>query len=144
MIEKTLVVVAVLLFVGFMVCGCIQDAMIPTWIEQSTIDCVGGYKPANGLYTSLFDLKRIQQMVDNKSELRHQELIDCIDLNKIQHRHHVNYLEFHRANAEEIKSTVFDPTNGVGLLLAGAPAFALGWLGISKPSDKKKLNGGSK
>ncbi len=145
MIEKMTLGLAVLLLilVGLLTSSCVQDAVIPAWIEADARQFVGGYKPVNGLYTSLYDLDRIERMVEHKVEITNEELVNAIDHNFMVGKHHLGGIDFSRANAQEIKETVFNPNNGLGLLLTGAPMFALGWLGLSKPSDKKKLNGGS-
>ena len=121
--EKLIVSVMVLLLVAVLAAGCVQDLLTPGYIDPDVIAVNGGYERVNPFYTSLFDAQRLRRQVINKF------------------KYSVDALDYSINNSLELKDTIFNPTNGIGFLLAGAPAFALGWLGISKPSDKKKLNG---
>jgi len=123
MIEKIMLSIAVLLFVGLISAGCIQDLITPGYLDPDVIVINGGYEPVNPFYTSLFDAIRLKRQIINKF------------------KYSVDALDYSISNSMELKDTVFNPNNGLGLLIAGMPAFAIGWLGLSKPSDKKKLNG---
>jgi len=141
MLEKLLLTISVLLLLAFITCGCIQDYVTPAFIEPVAIEYNDGYDQMNPLYTSLFDAKRIQNQINQKYKLNQKELRDALAYDSLCYSYIKDAIELGIINAEELKNNIFDPSNGLGFLLAGAPAFALGWLGLSKPSDKKKLNG---
>lgn len=122
-LEKLIVGIVVLLFVAVIAAGCVQDLLTPGYIDPDIVAINGGYKKVNPFYTSLFDVQRLKRQMLNKF------------------KYSIDTLDYSINNSLELKDTLFNPTNGIGFLLAGAPAFVLGWLGISKPSDKKKING---
>jgi len=104
----------VLFLVVFMSASCIQDAIVPTYIEP---DLMTAYEaaPANGLYTTLFDAKRLQKNITHK--LEYQKLIA---------KQGNEDLNISIAAGEEIKGIVFDPTGPLALMLPALMGVGLG------------------
>lgn len=126
MLEKIVLAVSVLLLVAFVSAGCIQDLLTPGYLDPDVIAINGGYKPANPFYTSLFDAGRLRRQVVNKFKYS----IDSLDLSI--------------SSSTELRDAVFSSTSPIGMLFPMLSGLGIGWLGLSKPSDKKKLNGGNK
>lgn len=123
MIEKILLAISVLILVGFISAGCVQDLLTPAYLDPDVIAINGGYDAANPVYTSLFDAGRLRRQVVNKFQ------------------YSVSALDLSIANGTELRDTLFSPSGPVGMLFPTLTGLGIGWLGLSKPSDKKKMNG---
>lgn len=130
--QNLIVTVSVLLLIVLLGCASFQDALTPCWISPAAID----YADANATsilpWTTLFDAKRISA----KMNFVHS-------WNQIADRMEYEYLSgihrFHIAGAEELKTSLFDPTGPLALLIPTSLAATAGALLFSKPSDKKKI-----
>ena len=114
----------VLLLVVFMSASCVQDAIVPTFIEP---DLMVAYKavPANGLYTTLFDAKRLQKNITHK--LEYQKLVA---------KQGNEDLNISIAAGEEIKNTVFNPTGPLALMFPALAGLGIGRY-IKSPREKE-------
>ena len=124
----------VLFLIVFMSASCVQDAIVPTYIEP---DLMIAYEatPANGLYTTLFDAKRLQKNITHK--LEYQKLVA---------RQGNEDLNISIAAGEEIKDVVFDPTGPLALMLPALMGVGLGRY-MKSPREQqleKQMNGNSK
>ena len=129
-IEKLIVGFCLLLSVAFMGCAAFQESVIPTYIPPDCITYADVNVPILMPYTTMIDSK----YVDAGMDLRH----DIGDL-KFQFLKDQRLLHFN--NADQMRQAVFSPDGPIGLLLPMMTGLGIGWLGLSKPSDKKKLNG---
>jgi len=129
------------LFTGFLVlfmfvfisASCVQDAIVPTFIEP---DLMAAHEatPVNRLYTTIFDAKRLQKNIAHK--LEYQKLVA---------KQGQEDLNISIASGEEIKDIMFDPTGPLAAMLIGLPCLGLGRY-IKSPREKeleKKVNGDS-
>lgn len=114
----------VLFLIVFMSASCIQDAIVPTFIEP---DLMVSYEatPANFLYTTLFDAKRLQKNIAHK--LEYQKLVA---------RQGNEDLNISIAAGEEIKNTVFDPAGPLAMMLPALMGLGLGRY-IKSPREKE-------
>ena len=104
----------VLFLIVFMSASCVQDAIVPTYIEPDLMTTFDA-KPVNGLYTTLFDAKRLQKNIAHK--LEYQKLVA---------KQGQEDLEISVAAGEEIKQTVFDPTGSLALMFPALAGLGLG------------------
>ena len=114
----------VLFLIVFMSASCIQDAIVPTYIEP---DLMVAYEaiPANYLYTTLFDAKRLQKNIAHK--LEYQKLVA---------RQGNEDLNISIAAGEEIKNVVFDPAGPLAMMFPAILGLGLGRY-IRSPNEKK-------
>lgn len=118
----------VLFLVVFMGTSCIQDVLIPAYLDPDVIAINGGYTSANPLYTSLFDAIRLKRQVVNKF------------------KYSVDALDYSITNSMEIKQTVFDPTGPLPLMLPALMGLGLGRY-LKSPREQvleKQVNGNGK
>lgn len=123
----------VLFLIVFMSASCVQDAIVPTYIEP---DLLAKYdaEPVNGLYTTLFDAKRLQKNVAHK--LEYQKLVA---------KQGQEDLNISVASGEEIKDVVFDPAGPLAMMLPALMGLGLGRY-LKSPREQeleKKINGKS-
>ena len=123
MFEKIILSLSVLLLIAFVSAGCIQDVITPAYLDPDVIAINGGYEPANPFFTSLFDAGRLRRQVVNKFKYS----IDSLDLS-------IN-------SSIELREAIFSSSSPIGMLFPTLTGLGIGWLGLSKPSDKKKING---
>jgi len=130
--QKLLAGFLILFLVVFMSASCIQDAIVPTYIEPDLMTTFET-KPVNGLYTTLFDAKRLQKNISHK--LEYQKLVA---------KQGQEDLNISVAAGEEIKNTVFDPTGPLALMFPALAGLGLGRY-MKSPREQeleKKANGG--
>lgn len=131
--QKLLAGFLILFLVVFMSASCIQDAIVPTYIEPDLMTTFDA-KPVNGLYTTLFDAKRLQKNISHK--LEYQKLVA---------KQGQEDLNISVAAGEEIKNTVFDPTGPLALMFPALAGLGLGRY-MKSPREQeleKKANGGT-
>jgi len=131
--QKLFVGFLVLFLIVFVSTSCVQDVVVPTYIEP---DLMATFEaaPVNGLYTTLFDAKRLQKNVTHK--LEYQKLVA---------KQAQEDLNISIASGEEIKQTVFDPTGPLAAMLIGLPCLGLGRY-LKSPREQeleKEVNGAS-
>lgn len=126
MIEKLILSISILLLVAFISAGCLQDVLTPAYLDPDVIAINGGYKSVNPIYTSLFDAIRLKNQVINKF------------------KYSVDALNMSITNSIELRNNIFDPNSGIGMMFPMGVGLVAGWFGLSRPSDKKKLNGNNK
>ena len=104
----------VLFLIVFMSASCVQDAIVPTYIEPDLMVTFDA-KPVNGLYTTLFDAKRLQKNIAHK--LEYQKLVA---------KQGQEDLNISIASGEEIKGVVFNPTGPLALMFPALAGLGLG------------------
>lgn len=104
----------VLFLIVFMSASCVQDAIVPTFIEPDLM-AAHDATPANYLYTTLFDAKRLQKNIAHK--LEYQRLVA---------RQGNADLNISIAAGEDIKNTVFDPSGPLALMFPALMGLGLG------------------
>ena len=124
MIKKILLTVVAIMLLGLLGCGAMLDAITPCYIAPDTI--ANANVPATALlpFTTLWDSQRIKRMVDFRFTLM-----------QVEHGFIKETMQLHQAAAQELQTKVLQPAI-TGLV--GSGAFAFGWLGLTKPGDKKK------
>ena len=124
----------VLFLVVLMSVGCVQDVVVPTYIEPDLMATFEA-KPVNGLYTTLFDAKQLQKNIAHK--LEYQKLVA---------KQGREDLDISIAAGEEIKQAMFDPSGPLAAMLIGLPCLGLGRY-LKSPREQeleKKANEGGK
>jgi len=121
----------VLFLIVFMSASCVQDVIVPTYIEP---DLMTAYEaaPVNGLYTTLFDAKRLQKNISHK--LEYQKLVA---------KQGQEDLNISIASGEEIKGIMFDPSGPLAMMLPALMGLGLGRY-MKSPREQaleKKING---
>jgi len=143
MFEKIIVVVMGLVLLGFISAGCIQEGLVPCHIDEGigeyNDDDMHVYTP----WTSIWDAKKQKRLMAYNHQLKQEGFKRLAEDDNYLYSYLDTDLAINIASAVELKEQFFSPESPIALLLMGAPAFMLGWLGMSKPSDKKKLNGGN-
>jgi hypothetical protein len=114
----------VLFLIVFMSASCVQDAIVPTYIEPDLMTS-NNASPVNGLYTTLFDAKQLQKNVIHK--LEYQKLVA---------KQAQEDLSISVASGEEIKDVIFDPTGPLALMLPALAGLGLGRY-LRSPNEKK-------
>ena len=104
----------VLFLIVFMSASCVQDVVVPTYIEPDLMITFDA-KPVNGLYTTLFDAKRLQKNIAHK--LEYQKLVA---------KQGQEDLNISIASGEEIKGVVFNPTGPLALMFPALAGLGLG------------------
>lgn len=129
--QKLFVGFLMLFLVVFLGTSCVQDVIVPTYIEPDLM-VTHEATPVNGLYTTLFDAKRLQKNITHK--LEYQKLVA---------KQSNEDLNISIAAGEEIKGVVFDPAGPLAAMLIGLPCLGLGRY-LKSPREKEleqKVNG---
>lgn len=134
-LQKLLICICSLFFIVILGCSAFQDAITPCYIDIDAATYAN--EPLTEIlpYTTLFDAKRIRAKMDY-----------IFESTKLKHFYLLSEMDYHIANSEQTKQMVFSIEGPIGLLAAGLPMFTLGWIGLSKPGDRKRIteleNGG--
>lgn len=139
MLEKIFLVLALVVMVAFISAGCIQDGLIPCHIDPDIGTYTEGDMTVYTPYTSIWDAKRLQRLMSYKHLLNQEELKRLMEDDGYLYNFLDNDLYINMQSAEAIRDNLFSPDSPLALLLAGCPAFLLGYLGLSKPSDKRQI-----
>jgi hypothetical protein len=124
-IKKLPMVLAALLLVALLGCQALLNVVTPCHISQMTIDYAEAEPTSYMPWTTLFDSERIQGLARwkfQKEQLKYGFIKELLVINQFA--------------AKELQTKVIQPAI-TGIVGSGALAF--GWLGMSKPSDKKKI-----
>jgi len=136
-LQKLFMFISALFLLIVLGCSAFQDAITPCYIDPDVATYANEPLTEMLPYTTLFDAKRIKAKMDY-----------IYDSSKLKHFYLLGELDYHILGAEETKQMVFSPEGPIGMLAIGLPAFSLGWLGVSKPADRKRIveleNGGNK
>ena len=137
--EKLLVGVLILLLVTLVSTSCIQDAIIPMYIDPEVGVYAGEDMTSWMPWTTIWDGDRLAA----KMKFLHDSNLIELDRAKENDIRHYGFLNdaliLDRENAVVLKNTVFSPEGPLGMLLLGLPTFGLGALLIRKPGDKKVI-----
>lgn len=131
--QKLLTGIMALILLVFVGSSCVQELVIPAYINQEAADWAGvPTKLINPFYPTLADAKRVMVAIKFK-----------IALEKIKAGHYVNITNLSILASEEIKAIAFDPQGPVGmivpLLLGGTWGGMLGGAYKQRPKDKKRI-----
>ena len=118
-LQTTVITLAALILVVLMGCSMVLDAITPCYIPPQLGEFVDEPMTSFVPYTTVFDAERMLRKMN----------------------YFAGGLKISVAGSRELQQNVFNPTGPLGLLMVGGPALALGALGISKPKDKKTIEG---
>jgi len=127
-LEKIITILVVTLLVVFLGCSSVQDSAFPCWINPEAKAFADANTPLLLPWDTITDARFVEakmEYVNAVSQLKYGYL--RADLNT------------HLARANEIKSVVFSPESPLALLIPAIGGLALGTYGLSKPSDKRKI-----
>ncbi len=117
-------VLAGLFLAALMGCSALLDAVTPCYIPPHTIKYAKTEPSIFTPYTTLWDSERVDRLVD----WEFQKL-------QLEHGFIKGMSNIHQTASRELQTKFMQPAI-TGLM--GLSAFSIGWLGISKPGDKKE------
>ena len=123
-IKKIPLVLVGLLLVALMGCSALLDAITPSYIPPKTIEYSKTEPKTFMPFTTLWDSQRVELHVSwewKKKQLEYGFIKEVLDI--------------HQMASAELQTKVMMPAI-TGLM--GMSCFSIGWLGVSKPGDKKK------
>ena len=128
-LQKLFVGFLCLFMVAFISCAGIQNAVTPTYIPVENIEYSGAEVPRfPGFYTNINDAEYV---------LNRMEYVRS--LSDLEYAFLTNDLQTHLKNAKELRDNIFDPSSPLGMMIPALSALTIGWIGLSKPEDKKKV-----
>lgn len=148
-LQKIIIGLSALLLAGLLGCAAFQDGIVPAFIDPNVMEYVG--VDVNDVlvftpYTSLWDAKRLKNRVDFTHQLNQTVYSRMIEDDNMEYGFLSDVMATHIASAEELKTNLFSPEGAIGLLMPAMAGLGIGWLGLSKPADKKQIevlkNGG--
>ncbi len=122
---KKLPMVLVGVLLALLGCSAMLDAITPCYIPPMLIEYAKAEPTTFMPYTTLFDLQRLDRLVKWEFQKEQIEYGFIKELSQI-----------HQFAARELQTKFMVPAIS-GLMSMGA--FGVGWLKVSKPSDKKKI-----
>lgn len=137
--QKLLVGVLVLFMITLVGSSCVQDLIVPAYIDENAIAYSGEEPTMFTPYTSLWDLQRIERSVDHVHFRTQKEIVRMAEDDSGHYGYLKEAMLIGVMSAQELKSAIFSPSGPLGALLIGLPTFGLGAMLISKPEDKKKI-----
>ena len=137
--QKLLVGVLVLFVVALVSTSCIQDAVIPMYINPDVGEYAGENMTSWLPWTTIWDGDRLAAKMKFLHEANLIELERAAEDDTKYYGFLNDALVLDRADAVTIKNAVFSPEGPLGMLLLGLPTFGLGAMLMSKPSDKKRI-----
>ena len=124
-IKKLPMVLAGVLLMALLGCSAMLDAITPCYIPPMTVEYAKAEPTSFIPFTTLWDSQRIDRLVNWEFQKEQIKYGFIKELSQI-----------HQFAAEELQAKVMMPAI-TGIVGSGALAF--GWLGMSKPKDKKKI-----
>ena len=112
--------------------ACFQEIITPCYISPISLEYANVNATSLLPWTTLFDAKRVDRMVDFKHTWN-----QATDTLKYKLTKGLNAL--HISIGEELKATLFSPTGPIGLMFPALGGTAIGTFLLSKPKDKKKI-----
>ena len=146
-IQKLIISISVLLLAGILGCAAFQDGLVPCYIDPGALE----YVDVNDIrvftpWTSLWDAERLAELIDYKHKLNQVIIARMLEDDSIAYAYIKDIHAQHIASGRELKTNLFSPEGAFGLLLPALGGLGIGWLGLSKPTDKKQIetlkNGG--
>ena len=138
--KQKVVVVLLGALLTFMVgCSSFQNVLTPAYIYPNAIEYSEVDVPEFLPWTTLWDLDRVERGIEYKHYLKVVSLQREIEDNDFLKNWFKDSLSISRQNAIELRDNLFSPTGPMSLLLTACPALGIGWLALSKPSDKKHI-----
>lgn len=128
LLQTTVIVLAGIISLVFIGAGCIQDALIPTYVDVDAAEWADVPTKLFLPYSTLWDAKRLSNAIDYK-----------LTLERIKGGYYKNITNLSILAGEEFKNIIFAPDGLLSLLLIGGPTFAMGSFLISKPKDKREI-----
>lgn len=124
-IKKLPMVLVGVLLLALLGCGAMLDAITPCYVPQRNIDYAEAEPTSFMPFTTLFDAQRVDRLIHWKYQKLQLEYGFIKELSQI-----------HQFAAKELQTKFMMPAIS-GLMSMGA--LGVGWFGMSKPSDKKKI-----
>ena len=137
-LEKVLVGLCILLSLAFVTTGCFQDILVPAYIDPVAIEYSKEVVPSF-IYTNLWDAERVALGLDQQHFLIQRSLARMMEDDDTKYDFLSNAHSYNIASAKELRDNIFSPTSPLGALIPGLSGLGLGWIALSKPSDKKKI-----
>jgi hypothetical protein len=147
LIKIVIVTMSATILVAFLGCSIAMDAITPCPIQPDAAEYADEPLMDFLPFSTLHDAKRIRAKMNYVHETN-QKMFARLAEDDVDEYGFLN--DIHTSNIEgalAFQETVFS-TNGLGLgaIIPGLGGLGLGWLGISKPDDKRKIakleNGG--
>lgn len=130
LLQTTIITLVGLVSLIFISAGCIQDLITPVFISEDAAKWANVPTKIFMPYTSLWDARRVAHAIDYK-----------LTIEKIKAGYYKNITNISILAGEQLKDAVFSPDGILSLLLIGGPSLALGAYGISKPKDRREIEG---
>ena len=128
-LTATLSIFGLLVMLG---CATFQAALTPCYVSPAAAEWANTTTNSLFPWTTLFDAQRVEMKLDYVYTMK--QITDTLD-----YEYHKGITRFHKAAGEELRSTLFDPTGPIGMLIPASLAGTAGAFLVSKPSDKKKI-----
>ena len=128
-LTATLSIFSLLVMLG---CATFQAALTPCYVSPAAAEWANTTTNSLFPWTTLFDAQRVEMKLDYTYAMK--QTTDTLD-----YEYHKGITRFHKAAGEELRSTLFDPTGAIGLLLPASLAGTAGAFLVSKPSNLKKI-----
>ncbi len=131
-LQTIIVSISILGLVALFSGACFQEVITPCWISPISLKYADVNATSLLPWTTLFDAKRVDRMVDFKHTWNQATDTLRYKLTKGLNAIHISV-------GEELKATLFSPMGPIGLMFPALGGTALGTFLLSKPKDKKKI-----
>lgn len=128
----------VILELALIGCSLVPDMITPAWIEPAAIAYADANVPGFLPYTTLHDAKQVSLKMDYVHLIRQITIERDLHDEKLTYDFLANQHSLYLAEAESLKSALFDPGGPLGLILSAAGVGTLA-LYTTKPGHKKEL-----
>jgi hypothetical protein len=126
-LHKIIVGLVSALLIVFVGSSCVQDAIVPAYVNEDAAEYAGEPTKLFMPYTTLFDAKRIAAKL---------EYVHAIE--NVKYGFYQNVTDLSVISGEQLKQTIFSPEGPIGLLAPMLLGGTFGALVIPRPGDKKK------
>jgi hypothetical protein len=138
--KQKLVVVLLGALITFMAgCAALQNKITYAYIDPNAIEYsdveVKEFLP----YTTIWDLDKVERGIEYKHYLEVVRLHREIEDNDFLKNWFKDSLNISRQDAVELRDNLFSAGGPASILLTALPGLGIGWLALSKPSDKKHI-----
>jgi hypothetical protein len=138
--KQKIVVVLLGALITFMVgCSALQNVITPAYIDPNAIEYSEVDVPEFLPWTTIWDLDRVERGIEYKHYLEIVRLQREIEDNDFLKNWFKDSLNTSRQDAVELRDNLFSAGGPASILLTALPGLGIGWLALSKPSDKKHI-----
>lgn len=130
--QNLIATLTIFLLIVILGCASFQAALTPCYVSPAAAAWAQTKTTSIFPWTTLFDAQRVEMKLDYVYTMK--QIVDTLD-----YEYHKGMTRFHKAAGEELRSTLFDPTGPLALLIPTSLAATAGALLFSKPTDKKKI-----